>query len=403
VRPLRFVHVGTGGWGRRWSDTFLPHLVCTGRATAAAVDANPDALLLAQRGYGIEPERCYTDAARAFAEREADFAVVVVPPAHHEEVVELTLAHGCDVLCEKPLAASIEACARIYHRVHAAGRRLAVTMSHRFDADKQTLERLVASGDYGPLHYLVCRMTYNMRRRGDWGGPRHDMADPLLVEGAVHQLDVVRAIGGANARRVFASSWNPPGAEYAGDSTARVLVELDNGVQALYEGAKANASTLSPREGEYWRAECRDVTLELDRRRLRLLRSETPEAPPAATDVPLDERPVWMNAWLAEQFVDWLEGGPPPPTNLEAPSTPRLCSSPPSRVHTRAAPSTWPTSSAPPRGGRFVRARGALRPLRRRAGGRCSGAPRRRRARAGGRRGPRALPARARRRGRPPP
>jgi predicted dehydrogenase len=100
--------------------------------------------------------------------------------------------------------------------VHAAGRRLAVTMSHRFDADKQTLERLVASGDYGPLHYLVCRMTYNMRRRGDWGGPRHDMADPLLVEGAAHQLDVVRAIGGANARRVFASSWNPPWGEYAG-------------------------------------------------------------------------------------------------------------------------------------------------------------------------------------------
>jgi len=38
-RPLRFVHVGTGGWGCRWSDTFLPHLVRTGRAAHAQLEA----------------------------------------------------------------------------------------------------------------------------------------------------------------------------------------------------------------------------------------------------------------------------------------------------------------------------------------------------------------------------
>jgi predicted dehydrogenase len=318
ARPLRFVHVGTGGWGRRWSDTFLPHLVRSGRAVpAAAVDLDPDALALAQRGYGIAPERCYTDVREAFAERGADFAVVVVPPAHHEATIEVALEHGCDILCEKPIADSMEAVSRIVRRVRAAGRRMAVTMSHRFDADKQTLERLVRSGEFGPLHYLVCRMTYNMRRHGDWGRPRHDLPDVLLVEGAVHQLDIIRAIGGANAARVYATSWNPPWGEYAGDSTALVIVELENGVRALYEGAKANASTLSPWEGEYWRAECRDATLELDRRRLRILRSSSPEAEPAAVEVPLDERPVWMNAWLAEQFVDWLNGGPPPPSRLD--------------------------------------------------------------------------------------
>jgi hypothetical protein len=25
---------------------------------------------------------------------------------------------------------------------------------------------------------------------------------------------------------------------------------------------------------------------------------------------------VWMNSWLAEWFVDWLAGGPPPPTRV---------------------------------------------------------------------------------------
>lgn len=36
-----------------------------------------------------------------------------------------------------------------------------------------------------------------------------------------------------------------------------------------------------------------------------------------AQDLPLLQRPVWMNVWLAECFVNWLNGGPPPPNSLD--------------------------------------------------------------------------------------
>lgn len=261
-------------------------------------------------------ERCYTDAAQAFAENEADFVVIVVPPAGHERIVELAIAHGCHILSEKPIADTMEAAARIYHNVRRSGLKMAITMSHRFDQDKQTLERLVRTGQYGPLSHLACRLLLNYRREGDWGSFRHHIGDPLLVEAAVHQFDTMRALAGANARTVYANTWNPAWGEYEGDSNGIVVVEMENGVRAVYEASLTTASTLNPWDEEYWRAECRDGTLELDRRRLRVL-SGGPGDQPLVEEVALDERPAWTNSWLAEWFVDWISGGDPPPTTLE--------------------------------------------------------------------------------------
>jgi predicted dehydrogenase len=317
MTPQRFIHIGTGGWGRYWSRTVIPHLLERGIAEpVAAVDVNPANLVNAREGYGIAAERCYTDPVKAFAEQEADFAIVVVPPAHHEAIVDLALGAGCHILSEKPVADTMASSARIFLKVTRAGRKMAITMSHRFDRDKQTLERLVRSGAYGPVNYIVGRLALNNRRFGDWGDFRHRIADPLLIEAAVHQFGIIRGLAGATAKSVYATSWNPDWGEYAGDSTALAVVEMENGIRASYEGSKTNASTISPWEEEYWRVECRDGTLELDRRRLRVLRGTAKEMP-TAEELALDEGPVWLNPLLAEQFVGWLDGGPPVATRIE--------------------------------------------------------------------------------------
>lgn len=315
--PLRYILVGTGGWGGAWCRHFLPRLAEIGKAyPVAAVDANETHLANAREHLKLPAERLFTNIEQAFDSNPADFAVVVVPPAFHESVVDVALRHGLHILSEKPIADSMEACVRIYRKVLAADRKMAVTMSHRFDQDKQTLEAAIKGGDYGGLSYLVHRFTDNRRAFASWGKFRHEMADPMLIEGSVHHFDVLRALAGSNAATVYAESWNPPWGEYAGDSTALVTVKMENAVRCLYEGATANACTLNGWGHDYLRAECDLATLELDGRKLRAL-TGMPDAPPTALDLPLLERPVWMNAWLVEMFCDWLTGGPPPPTHLE--------------------------------------------------------------------------------------
>jgi len=313
----RFIHIGTGGFGKYWARNVLPRLVEMGKVEpAAAVDIDPDQLRNAVEGYGISPGCCFTDAREAFDKVQADFAIIVVPPAYHEQMVDLALAHDMDILSEKPIADTMEACARIYHKVTRAKTKMAITMSHRFDQDKQTLQQLVRSGKLGRQNYVVCRFTHNCRAFGSWSEFRHRIADPLLIEGTVHHFDIFRALTGSNARKVYARTWNPPWGEYAGDSTGLVVMEMESGVHCLYEGAKANASTMNGWGEEYFRVECESGTAEMDRREIRILRGGAWERP-AAENVPLLERETWANPWLAELFVDWLNGGPAPENTLQ--------------------------------------------------------------------------------------
>jgi predicted dehydrogenase len=319
------IQVGTGGFGATWCREFLPPQVAEGRVeVVAAVDQNPASLDNARRYLGLPAERCYTSSRKAFEEHEADFCTVVVPPASHEEVVDLAIEHGLDILSEKPIADSLEASVRIVEKVQRAGCKMGVTMSHRFDQDKTTLREELRSGRNGRIDYVVLRLTCNCRSFGSWGGMfRHEIPDPLLVEAAVHHLDILADLVGDECERVSAEAWTPPWAEYAGPSQALVTMRFRNGSRALYEGAKANAVGLNGWTEEYIRAECELGTVICDHRRIERFPHD-PGGPwsgsgeGAGEPLPLLRRPRWSHAWLIEQFVDWLDGGPPMATNVKA-------------------------------------------------------------------------------------
>ncbi|MCL6432112.1 MAG: Gfo/Idh/MocA family oxidoreductase [Anaerolineae bacterium] len=320
--PYRMIQVGTGGMGAAWCKMILPPFVKDGLIeVVAAVDINPVVLENAQAGLGLSPDRCYTDIQRAFDENPADFCTIVVPPAAHEMVVDVALAHDMHILSEKPIADTMEASVRIAKKVRRAGKKMGVTMSHRFDQDKTTLREELRSGRYGALDYLVCRFTCDCRRFGSWGKFRHEIPDPLMVEGAVHHLDILADLAGALCDTIYAQTWKPDWGEFAGDAQALVMMHFQNGTRAFYEGAKTNAVGLNCWGQEYIRAECEGATLILNSRALERFDYDPAHKWPPRREgqgepVPLRERPRWAHAWLVEQFLAWLDGGDPMPTNV---------------------------------------------------------------------------------------
>jgi predicted dehydrogenase len=314
----RVIQVGTGGVGAFWCGAILPPFVADGRIeVVAAVDINPEALRHAQTGLGLGPDRCYTDLGKALEAHPADFCTIVVPPAFHEEVVDAALDHGLHILSEKPIADTLAGSVRIARRVAAAGRKMSVTMSHRFDQDKTTFRQELREPRNGPLDYLVCRFTSANRKRDSWGVFRHKMADPLMIEGAIHHIDILVDLAGSRCASVSALTWNPRWGEYDGDSEALVLMDFENGVHACYEGAKSVAVGLNSWGTEYFRAECENATLVLDRRRIERFTPEGaagPEQGPQGEPVPLVDGSGWCHHRLIEDFLGWLDGGPPAPT-----------------------------------------------------------------------------------------
>ena len=320
----KMIQVGTGGRGNGWCRRDLPPVIEEGLVEpVAAVDINPMALVNAREGLGLRADQCYTDIHKAFDENRADFCTVVVPPAFHEEVVDVALAHDMHVLSEKPIADSLTASVRIADKVKRAGKKMGVTMNHRFDQDKTTLRHELQSGRYGTLDYLVCRFTDDCRRFGDWGALfRHQIPDPLMIEGSVHHLDFLADMAGARCETLYAHTWNPAWGEYGGDSQGLVMMHFENGVKAFYEGAQSNSVGLNGWRQEYIRAECERATLILSHRRLERFLHDPSQKQGNQLDrqgeeVPLLQQPAWSEVWLIQQFVSWLDGGHPMATNVE--------------------------------------------------------------------------------------
>jgi len=319
--PYKMIQVGTGGFGGWWCANFLPPNIKEGLIeVVAAVDINPQALNNAKEHLGLPDDKLYTDICKAFDENKADFCTIVVPPAFHEHVVDTALDHGMHILSEKPIADTLEASVRIAEKVKQAGKKMGVTMSHRFDQDKTTMRRELRSGEHGALDYLICRFTHDCRRFASWGKFRHEIPDALMVEGAVHHLDIMADFAGAKCDTIYAQTWNPIWGEFKGDSQGLVIMSFENGTRGFYEGAKTNAVTLNGWSNEYFRAECEKSTLILDHRKV-IRYAYKPDRQwgeeNVAEEIPLIEQPKWSNTWLIEKFVRWLDGGEPMETNVE--------------------------------------------------------------------------------------
>jgi predicted dehydrogenase len=319
----RVIHIGIGVFGRRWCSEFLKTNIADGTIEVAAlVDVDPKALAYGREVLGLPEERCFTDAARAFAQVPADFCTVAVQPAHHEAIIDLALAQGIDILCEKPIADSMEATNRIARKVKAAGRKMAVTMSHRFDQDKTTLRRVVRSGILGPLNAIGMRFHGDLRQHMAWSSLfRHRMEHPLLVEGSIHHLDIIADLAGGRCESLYATTWKPRWAEYQGDTDGIVTMTFDNGVHAVYEGSVSHPVGLNTFYKEYIRVDGEKGTAILHHRDVEVFirqdfwRQQHREG--EGQKIAPIVQPKWINHWLIEKFARWRDGGEPMETRVE--------------------------------------------------------------------------------------
>lgn len=104
---------------------------------------------------------------KAIEENPCDFLVLMIPPRARMQYIDLAVEYGLDVVCEKPLADTMEHACEIYVKMRDAGLKVSVTVSHRMEQSKQSLNRILDSGKYGPINHLVGRLT--MTRKYDQG------------------------------------------------------------------------------------------------------------------------------------------------------------------------------------------------------------------------------------------
>ncbi|MEX2356515.1 MAG: Gfo/Idh/MocA family oxidoreductase [Thermaerobacterales bacterium] len=236
---VRLLQVGVGARGKKWAGILAQE---PGVQVVGWVDIDNDALHWVGRELQGQPRmeqaRCFTSLDEALEETEPDAVAIITPPAVHEEQVMMSLAAGCHVLCEKPLALDLAAAKRMVEAAEAAGLLFSICLNFRYLPVTAAYRRLIQSQEFGPAAYAT--LTYLRDRDGTLPHLNKyclELEDSMLVEQSIHHLDLIRFYYNSEVRAVYCETWNPDWSMYKGDSIVTALLELENGVRVTYVGS----------------------------------------------------------------------------------------------------------------------------------------------------------------------
>jgi predicted dehydrogenase len=242
--PLRLVQVGAGGMGRAWLRTIAAN---DDVVLAGLVDLDPDVARTAAA------EHRYADVpvARSLDELavEADAVIDVTVPAAHPTVSIGALLRGLPVLCEKPLAETVRECLPMVAASEVSGKLLMVSQSRRYFRAGTAFGRQIA--ELGPVGTLACEFF----KAPHFAGFRERMAEPLLVDMAIHQFDLARKLIGAEPVSVYCESYNPDWSWFDGNAAANAIFTFANGTRFAFTG-----SWCAPGQETSWNGSWRAVT-----------------------------------------------------------------------------------------------------------------------------------------------
>ena len=170
----------------------------------AVADVRQEPLERARAQFGVETY----DSVEAMCESSnVDAVWVCTPNLFHTEHTIIAAEHGKHVICEKPMAISLEQAQEMVDVVDRTGVRYVQGHSKIFDPPVRRMREIVSSGEMGRLIQLN-NWTYK-----PWvsGQPRLDTEVDFRIGGGAlyrqgpHQTDVVRGIGGGMVKSVRAT------------------------------------------------------------------------------------------------------------------------------------------------------------------------------------------------------
>jgi predicted dehydrogenase len=205
--PVTCVIIGHGGRGSTYAG-FAQRMPQEWKVVGVAepIDYRREACV---KAHAIPPENVFTTWEHVFERPKlADVAVITTQDAMHLAPALAALDRGYDLLLEKPIAPSWEACLEIYRKVRATGAIVAVCHVLRYAPYYLQLRHVIETGLVGevasvqhlePVGHI--HMSHSFVR-GPWRNKAE--SSPMILSKSCHDLDVLRWWIGRPCTRVSA-------------------------------------------------------------------------------------------------------------------------------------------------------------------------------------------------------
>ncbi len=194
------IKVGIAGLGRSgWSiHAHLLEQVPDLYEVVAVVDG--DAARRAEAESRFD-SRAYAEFPALLQDSEVELVVIALPSFLHADLTVAALEAGRHVVCEKPMADSLPAAARMVEAARQYPGTLSIFQQRRYNADFRKVQEIIASGILGRIVHI--RMTENrFGRRWDWQTLKRYGGGSLNNTGP-HYLDQALQLFGPAVPEVF--------------------------------------------------------------------------------------------------------------------------------------------------------------------------------------------------------
>lgn len=189
-KPLRVAVIGAGMMGRHHVRVYseMDNVQLVGIADMSSSVLSP----LAHRFH------CpvFTDYRELLDKQKPDAVSIAVPTVQHLEVISEVARRSIHILVEKPIASSIDHGQAIIEVCETNNVMLAVGHIERFNPSVIAVKEKIASGELGRVFQI------DARRQGPYPARIRDVG--VVVDLAVHDIDVMCYITGSEAVRVYA-------------------------------------------------------------------------------------------------------------------------------------------------------------------------------------------------------
>jgi predicted dehydrogenase len=138
----------------------------------------------------------FADHAELLARAGCEAVVICTPPATHADLCEWFLSRNIHVLCEKPLAPTVEAARRIVAAAEESSALLTMASKFRYVSDVVKAREFLSAGLIGEVILFENAFTSRVDMTNRWNSDPAISGGGVLIDNGTHSVDIMRYLLG---------------------------------------------------------------------------------------------------------------------------------------------------------------------------------------------------------------
>lgn len=187
--------------------------------------------------------RAYFDYNEMLNNEDIDVVHICTPHYLHAPMAKTALKQGMHVVLEKPMAMNAAEAKELIDVDDKCNNKLGVIFQNRYKESTKKTKEIIDSNEYGSIKTIRGNVSWHRSKAyydDDWHGTLDKEGGGVLINQAIHTLDLVQWLTGSKPISVSGSVTNDSlKGHIEVEDTAHMFIKFENGIKAVFYATNA--------------------------------------------------------------------------------------------------------------------------------------------------------------------